>query len=204
MGNKSEWFGAIGVIAVAVLCLIISIAVGRSIGKGGYLALEPAKLLFPTLIQINITLIGFWGIILVYYLKSLHEYTRYFHAVAGKAIRRVEDLSLNKQSFSNDEKKIIDAWLKITESFHDGVDDMRILQRDFTGFGIFVVICFISSVVVSVLSFGYLEEVGVATSLVTWSLFPLLLGIAFMIIGIRLTTPAVPKKWETPYSKRKG
>ena len=166
------------------LCGLIPAILSIAVGEEGYLANEPAKLFFPTLIQVNATLIGFWGIILVYYLKVLYDERRALLTLAINMASRIEKLSLKQESLSAKAKQTIDTWSERKDLFFKGSDNLAIVMSNFTILAIFVIIAFLASIFVCVVSLSRIEAVGIETAWVYYSIVPFLFGVSFIFVGI--------------------
>lgn len=179
---------------VAFLSGFIPILLSSAMGKDGLLAPDTAKLLFPTLIQISTTLIGFWAIALVFQLKTLHERERDSLKDARSTIDKMEKLTLDKDNLSDYEKKMVDSWSRDAKTDHKIAVNTRNSLRYLTGYGILVMGAFLLSILISVFSLGIIEEAGIGTTWVGFSLVPLLWGVEFSFLGMFFTVPEVPKE----------
>lgn len=192
--KRSGWIG----IVAAVVCILVPIAVGEAIGKNGYLGLDIAKLLFSVLIQVNATIIGFWGIVFVYSLKSLDEHRRYFHTCAVRELAKIEKLALRRDPLSESEKKFLKLCSENVDGFSAELKNVTQARRDFAWFGIAITAAFLLSILVCVLALGLMGEAGIAAIWVTFSLMPLLVGVAFTTFGVWAVSPKAPRKLQKP------
>lgn len=204
MIGLGKWRDALPGCAIGLSSPLISLLLSLAIAEGGYLAPDIAELLFPALIQVNATLIGFWGIVFVYSLKSIGEQRRYLHKLRRNAISRIEQMTLKKENLNDHEKEVADRLSVDIESFHNLMMDADDMSRGFTGYGIGVVASFIASILLCILSLGKMDEAGVGWWYVFLPLSALMMGVGYSFYGVWATSPESLEVLENQYIDRKG
>lgn len=180
-----------------------SILSGRFMGTDGFLTSELAKILFPTLIQVNATVIGFWGIIFVYYLKILFDYRNYFLKFNLRLAEKIDMLRLKMENSSDKNAKartqqMITKWSNTGKRLLNLVDTVDITLREYSIIGISILGCFVVSIMLCVFSIGRITDIGIETVWITYSILPFLLGAVFSLLGILATSPTIPEEFEFP------
>lgn len=163
------------------------------IGKDGYLSAELAKILFPVLIQVNATVIGFWGIIFVYSLKILFDYRKHILDVDGRLLEKVEKMEIElKKSTDNDkqlEHQMISKWNDSSRECSEVYDLIGTKLNEYVTVGMAIVCCYIFSILMCILSIGLITDVGIDTLWITVAITPLVVGIGCSFAGYLTFTP---------------
>ena len=179
-------------LVTGLLIAFISFLAWICIGKDGYLSVDLAKTLFPTLIQINATLIGFWGIIFVYNLRTLFETRNIFVNFGIKMNEKIQLLKFKMENsldknFKIQKKKRIDFLEKRKKRLLKGMDDLDSTKQNFRFFGIFIICCFLTSIFMSIIAIGRITDIGIETYWVPFSVAPFFFGIATLFISIGIS-----------------
>lgn len=178
--------------AGGLLCGLIPALIVKIIGKD-YLASSTSQLLLTTLIQVNATLIGFCGIIFVYFLKSTHDY----RILLLKSMLATES---NMEKFKLDNKlSDMDKWkLKNHRNrinfLYERLNETNMVLQNFAYIGISVMTCFLVSILLCITSLGKIEDVGLYKDWISYSLAAMFFGIGLLFIGIWLSIPEIQKK----------
>lgn len=182
----------LAVYSASFLLGLTTILFANAMGRDGYLTYDIAKLIFPNLIQVNATLIGFWGIMFVYYLKNLQDTRRYLLQTMMDIIHKVEELvrnELEKGSLKDSEKKMLDTWKeqgRVVDELIAGVDKA---VRDSMFIGVIALAPFLLSILVCILSLGKVDDVGIRNLWVGYSLAPFFIGVMCIFFSIWFITP---------------
>lgn len=177
------------------------------IGIFEYVSADIAKTLFSTLIQVNATLIGFFGIVLTYNLKTSIESKNMFMKRGLGLLEKRNEIKVELEEETD--KTIIKKLNKKLREFERNADvymdfSDRELDRNhyFEIAGVFVSLFFISSITVSVIALTKISTYGIGTGWVIVSLGLLFSGIIFMIISMFSIFPKHNKEeFEKDYGK---
>lgn len=191
--NQKLKAGLIGFISGLIIS-IGSVILWKSIGSNGYLSLDLAKTLFSALIQINATIIGFWGVVFVFYLKTLFDNRRAGVAEHFNLINKSECTYFEMKNSSDkdfrlngyERIKFLDVQAQELEQAINAID--KAITR-FVFFGVFVISLFLISIFFCFVFIGKSTESGVDTFWIFLSILPLLIGINSLFYGIWVTAP---------------
>ena len=191
----------LAVISASFLLGLTTILFANAMGRGGYLTYDIAKVIFPNLIQVNATLIGFWGIMFVYYLKNLQDTRRYLLQTMMDIIHKVEELvrkELEKDSLKDSEKKMLDTWKEHCTDVEELIAGVDKALRDFMFIGVIALLPFLLSILLCILSLGKVDDVGIRNLWVGYSLVPFFVGVMCIFFSIWYITPDIPEKPQLP------
>ena len=181
---------SIAAFSSGLLIVFVSAFLWTSIGKNGIIALDLAKTIFSALIQVNATIIGFWGIILVYFLKILFDNRQNYLDSNWKIIEKMENIIFGEENSENvNDTSRLDFLKKRSLSLNESVERIDSTMRDFVAFGLVILICFLASIFFSILLIGKATENGVETYWIFASVLTLFLGISNMFYGLWQTVP---------------
>lgn len=172
---------------IAWLVILASYLIGKD-----YLEPDIATTMFPTLIEVNATLIGFWGVIFVFHLKTLRETRGDLLKVMLDLIDKVEryvHLELEKSGLDEDEKRMLVSLRKRFSVVEELIASIDIALRDFVSIGVLVTSPFLASILLCITSLGKVSDVGIEVRWVEFSLVPLLLGVFLIFLSIWSSIP---------------
>jgi hypothetical protein len=196
MGKKTE---TLAYFLSGFLCGLIVTIIGYVVGTDGYLISDIAEILYPVIIQVNATLIGFWGVVFVYVLKGLTSMRNKIFDYSMKNTEKCE-LLLKEVKQCKDKKTVKDAkeqimgWIKTNKEYDKVMDSINNKISAFSLLGIIVVICFLASVLLSIIALCNITEKGIEVIWIQISIFPLMFGVTCSFIGIWASTPSTRKK----------
>ena len=199
--SKKRMFALAAAFSPSFLLGFTTILFANVMGRDGYLTYDIAKVIFPNLIQVNATLIGFWGIMFVYYLKSLQDTRRYLVQTMMGIIHKVEELvrnELEKGGLKDSEKKMLDTWEEQGTDVKELIDGVDKALRDFVLVGVIALLPFLLSILLCILSLGKVDDVGIRNLWVGYSLTPLFIGVMCIFFSIWYITPDIPEKPQLP------
>jgi len=176
-------------IIVAFTLAVLIFGTWYLIGILEYISADIAKILFSTLIQVNATLIGFFGIVLTYNLKASIESKNMFMKRGLGLLEKCNGIKVELEEETD--KAIIKKLNRKLKEFERNADvymdfsDQELNRnRYFEITGVFVSLFFISSITVSVIALTKISTYGITTEWVIVSLGLLFSGIVFMIISM--------------------
>lgn len=167
-----------------------------SIGQNGFLDSELAKTLFSALIQVNATIIGFAGVIIVYYLKLLQDKRREEVDYHYKLLQNMQQIPNELRDCPDESyKKYKMVELKAIDKESEN-SERRVLNIDkrvkkTVYFGTITVCCFIASIFFLILFIGRINVAGADTRWFFISIMCLFLGIIYLFQLFLMTSPNV-------------
>jgi hypothetical protein len=213
MNRKFIW-GLIG-LAMIIAGVIVPLWILRLISIFDYIPDETVQIFGKTIIKISAALIGFWGIILVFILKSIQSYRERTIAQIHKINLKLNNLVVKKEFEDKAKGKFIDSQIDLNEKWVNLLNKHVIWAndriRDICYIGIIVVAIFIASILSSMAVMGismtnkklsneFVEFLGVPYSYMSFPLIALIFGIIGIFIGI---ISIAPEKKEALSSKAK-
>jgi len=177
------------------------------IGIFEYISADIAKTLFSTLIQVNATLIGFFGIVLTYNLKASIESKNMFMKRGLGLLEKRNEIKVELEEETDEAiikklNKKLKEFERNANVYMDFSDQELDRNRYFEMAGVFVFLFFIGSITVSVIALTKISTYGIGTEWVMASLVLLFSGIVFMIISMFWLFPKHNKEeFEKDYGK---
>lgn len=183
-----------------ILCGAIPAAVVKAFGKE-YLTPSTAQPLLNTLIQVDITLVGFFGVIFVYFLKSTEDYRALLFKTMLNIEDKIEKAGVSANELSELDKLRLQRHQKRLLMFSGLVKECNKVLRNFAYLGVLVVICFMTSILLCIVSFGRIEEIGLNSDWIVLPLASMFFGIFYIFCGIWMSVPEKPA--DTAEEKKK-
>ena len=202
MGEKLKIFVSI---ISGIIVGLGSVVLSNSISINDHIPFQLAQTLFDSLIQINVTILGFWGIIFVFFLKVIHDNRR---NVATDHLRITEKMDeIIFQQELNEER--FDIWETKSCQSYETINTFDVAINNFMFTGALIVILFLISIFSSILFIGHPVSYNIHKF---WFILPvatLFLAIFGMFLGLWMTTPdskvseEAAKKMRAIYTKRR-
>lgn len=193
---------------ISVMTIIGIIWFSRYIIFADYIQHETVQIIGQILIEASVTLIGFWGVILVYILKSTQSFKQQNETQMFEITSKHVELALKKEFETEEKQKIIERqlekykkWLSLLERNVTWADN-GIRAMCYWGIGVvgIFIVCIFSSL--ALMSDSMTASLEVSEFIVTLGptglqmSFPLMFfasGIIFIFLAILFIAPNKPK-----------
>ncbi|MEJ2242811.1 MAG: hypothetical protein P8Y18_11840 [Candidatus Bathyarchaeota archaeon] len=192
--NKLDILLSLSSIIIAVLVFSIWIFMDKEV-----LNPDLAETIFSTLTQVNATLVGFFGIVMVYNLRAFSSTKTLLMTNAFLTTEKIQLLGVELENETDKNKK---ANLKIKKAALDKnladyktfIKEVTSEKSKFGNFSIAPMLCFVASIMLCVFSLGIIDETGVNSMLLIPSLLSMFLGVFFTILSMGTTVPSESEK----------
>jgi hypothetical protein len=206
MSRKIIW--SLAGLAVITAGVIVPLWMLRFISLFDYIPNETVQIMGKTIIEVSGALIGFWGIILVFILRSIQSYRDRTITQIHKINLKLVNLAVRKELEEKTNRKFIDSQIDLSEKWmnflNKSVTWANDRIRNICYMGIAVTAVFIASILSSmavmgmsmtnrVLSTEFVEFLGVPYSYMSIPLMLLILGIIGIFTGIIFIAPETKK-----------
>lgn len=182
---------------VGFFCGLTPFLIFKYTSTNDFIIADTATTLLKTLIEVNVTLLGFWGLIIVYLLNSLNNLRDQAMTSIREILLKSSDLEIKK--FENEDaerNKFIEMTLKVMgktiETYRKGIKNILYNIRITCYSSVIVATIFIVSIILCVFSIGEIDVNGLHYKYLSLSLALMLLGI-FSMFSI-LVTMSTPKQ----------
>jgi len=192
--NKLDILLSLSSTIIAVLVFLIWVFMNKEV-----LSPNLAETIFSTLTQVNATLIGFFGIVMVYNLRAFSSTRTLLMTNAFLTAEKIQLLGLELENETDKNKK---SKLKIKKAILDKnladykkyIKEVTSEKNKFGNFSIAPMLCFVASIMLCVFSLGIITEKGVNSILLIPSLLSMFLGVFFTILSMGTTVPSESEK----------
>lgn len=191
------------VIYSAVLVLIIALVIfglALFIGLNTTISPSSAETILLTLIQVNATLIGFFGVIVVF---RFREFSTIISEIRAKALDTMEKRELIESDIVDNEndpamvaklQRKWDVYNNISTQLTKWVRSTAKERSDYSKNSIYSVGGFVVSIFMCIVSLTKIEGVGLEGIWFTYLLVPMFFGILVLIISMILSPPPANPK----------
>lgn len=185
---------------IAVTCFLIALPAGiwYIIGVNEFLSASLSETIFSTLIQVNATLIGFFGIVFVYNLRMYSERLNMLRNYAFQILEK-KRLILNDIEETNDMKELTRLKRKLelvgdTLSQYKNWIREEIRQKSkFGNYGIVPIVSFLISITLSITALAKISEAGLEMWWLYFAIVPLFFGAFLLIVSMGSSVPSDDK-----------
>lgn len=180
---------------------ITVLAIWGYVGFYSNIPFDLAETIFSMLVQVNATLIGFFGIIMVY---RFRVYSEMISRLQTHAVQTLEKKQLVKCDieYETDKSKLAKLerqkgiYDENLDRFADWIKRVNFLKNDFSRFSLVASVCFVASILFSIIALTKIDETGLSTIWLFFSLSPMLISV-LCIVGI--LGLSFPTNEEIPY-----
>lgn len=186
-------------LSIIVACILVSVPLGTwyLVGIDVPIPEELGKTLFTTLIQVNATLIGFYGIIMVF---NWTKYSTTSNMFMGKAIETLQEIQLLEKDINNADEKEAKVLIEKRNVYVKNLNDSTEIIKDetkesvaFGNFSIVPVASFVASIIFSLIAITQYTTNSVTTEWLMIPFTPMFWGIVFTVLSIGSSYPSKKK-----------
>lgn len=191
--NKVQIFSAILLVVVATVILGLSFLIGL------HTIISPsvAETILLTLIQVNATLIGFFGVIVVFRFREFSTIISEIRAKALDAMEKRDLIGCDIKDNESDPAIVVklqrrwDVYNNISNSLTKWVRETAKERSEYSKNTIYSVGGFIVSIFMAIVALSKVEGVGLEGIWFVYMLVPLFFGILVLIMSMILLPPPV-------------
>lgn len=203
---------------ISIMTIIGVFGFSRFIVFGDYIPNETVQIIGKIIIEVSATLIGFWGVILVFQLREIHVYRDNINNQTIEYFLRMKDVVNRKEIEDKTKQKIIDQQIKLEKKWFNETwmsyqkksiewANKGIRLMCYMGMGIvgIFVLCIFSSLALMSSSMSasldvseFVEYLGTSGLQMSIPLILLASGIIYIFMAMLLIVPAKPKHDSNP------